>query len=654
MKKIQNKIVKYILITVLIVAISISGVSIYSTYTSTKDTLTATISEAAKLAAVASSNAVSNYTYVVTEISTNGIFTNPDSTIEEKAAFLAKKTEEYYMVASGIAGTNGINYVTGEDISAQEYYKQAMQGKTYMSTPYISEDKKSAYIIVSAPVLQDGTPIDIIYFVVDTNVLDNTLKSCLVGEKGSAYILDKTGTTIAYTEDYNLVLEQSNSINDSKADPSDTQLANLASIEQKMVNGDTGFGEYVFADVFEYQGYAPIPNTDGWSVAVTVNRDEFMASAYMGIIIIGVILIVILTLSIFISRRFGSRIGKPIELCVNRLTALSQGDLTSPVPDVKTNDETKLLADSTSTMVNSLNKIIMDISHILNEMAKGNITVAPNVEYPGDFHALNDNLLTILSSLNSTLLNIRDTSNQVTGNSEQVSNGAQILAQGATQQASAVQELSASISHITERINQTSENSTNASNYSSMAREKLIEGNEQMSTLLLAMDEINSSSEQISKIIKTIEDISFQTNILALNAAVEAARAGAAGKGFAVVADEVRNLATKSSNAAKETTGLIENSINSVQKGVTTANLTAQTLQEVMAKAKESSALIAEIAVTAKEQAEAIEQINTGIEQISSVVQTNSATAEQSAAASEELSTKAEDMHRLIGRFTLK
>ena len=237
--------------------------------------------------------------------------------------------------------------------------------------------------------------------------------------------------------------------------------------------------------------------------------------------------------------------------------------------------------------------------------------------------------------------------------SDQVSSGAQALSQGATEQASSVEELAASINEISNNINQTAQQAQDASDKSMQVGEKAGESNNRMHDMLQAMADINASSGEIGKIIKTIEDIAFQTNILALNAAVEAARAGAAGKGFAVVADEVRNLASKSAEASKNTAVLIENSLQAVENGKRIADETAQSLEVVISDIQEASSLMGSIAKAATDQAESISQITLGIDQISSVVQTNSATAEESAAASEELSGQAQILNELVRKFRL-
>ena len=356
----------------------------------------------------------------------------------------------------------------------------------------------------------------------------------------------------------------------------------------------------------------------------------------------------------FIALNLTGTILTPVKRIEAAMKEVVKGNLSVEV-DYQSRDEFGEMAEYMHEMTTGVATIIRDIERILTAMAGGDFAARSNdrSKYIGDYQKILQAMIGIKSSLNSTMTTLNQSAEHVASGSDQVSSGAQALSQGATEQASSVEELAASINDISTRINENAEGAQEASRKSVMVSEVAGEGNRRMHDMLAAMADINASSGEIGKIIKTIEDIAFQTNILALNAAVEAARAGAAGKGFAVVADEVRNLASKSSEASKNTAVLIENSLTAVENGKKIADETASSLEKVMSGIQEATEMMDSIARASKEQAEAITQITQGIDQISSVVQTNSATSEQSAAASEELSSQAQIMKELVRRFKL-
>ena len=297
---------------------------------------------------------------------------------------------------------------------------------------------------------------------------------------------------------------------------------------------------------------------------------------------------------------------------------------------------------------------INEIAKVLGEMAQGELTVHLTYDYAGEFAKIKVALENISESMNDTMTRIAEASAQVAGGSDQVSSAAQALSQGATQQASSVEEIAATINEISANVNKNADRAKTAGKQASATASELEQGKQQMKSMTDAMAEIDSSANEINKIIKTIEDIAFQTNILALNAAVEAARAGQAGKGFAVVADEVRNLASKSAEASKNTAALIGATIKAVKDGAEIADQTAESFVKITQMSEESAAIVQEIAKASQEQAAAVSQVMIGIDQISSVVQTNSATAEENAASSEELSGQAQILKGLVGKFKLK
>ncbi len=361
-------------------------------------------------------------------------------------------------------------------------------------------------------------------------------------------------------------------------------------------------------------------------------------------------------ISIIIATIVTRSITKRINLCTERIKRLADGDIYSEVPEAKSKDEVGELTESTKTIVESLSTIIGDVGNGLEEMAKGNFACESSAPeyYKGDYLQLAKEMYKLMDGMTSTLSQVKLAAEQVDLGSDQVSSGAQALAQGSTQQASAVEELSASINEVTEKIKETSQDSKTGKEVNDKASSALQQSMEQMQEMMLAMGQITEKSTEISKIIKAIDDIAFQTNILSLNAAVEAARAGTAGKGFAVVADEVRNLAAKSAQSAKDTAILIEETIAVVENGNKIASGTSESINLVYESAKSLGEIVNNIAAASEEQSIAATQINIGVEQISAVVQTNSATAEQSAAASEELSGQSNMLKELISGFTLR
>ncbi|MHB8129295.1 MAG: methyl-accepting chemotaxis protein [Mobilitalea sp.] len=358
-------------------------------------------------------------------------------------------------------------------------------------------------------------------------------------------------------------------------------------------------------------------------------------------IVFGVALSVIL--GIIISRS----ISNPIKKIVLAADKLADGDINVNV-DVDRKDEIGSLAVSFDKMIANIRKQAQAAERI----ADGDLTVEVVVRSEGDL--LGKKLSELVHNNNEILTNIATASEQVAVGARQVSDSSLALSQGATEQASSVQQLTASLEEISSQTELNAKNANQANELAETAKLNAVQGNSQMKDMLKAMEDINESSANISKVIKVIDDIAFQTNILALNAAVEAARAGQHGKGFAVVAEEVRNLAARSANAAKETTVMIEGSIKKAEGGTRIARETADALNKIVNGIEKVATLVNDIAVASNEQAIGITQVNQGIMQVSHVVQTNSATSEESAAASEELSSQASLLKETVGKFKLK
>ncbi|MCI8304510.1 MAG: methyl-accepting chemotaxis protein [Lawsonibacter sp.] len=378
-------------------------------------------------------------------------------------------------------------------------------------------------------------------------------------------------------------------------------------------------------------------------------NEQNMASNIALVVI--VVVMVLATLAVLaMATKIIKSIVEPSTQVRGALVGFSQGNLSVPV-DYTGKNELGEMCDALRTSQRVLNSVIKDISETTGQMAKGNFDVELTATFPGDLAPIQQSVNQFVLRMSETISNISSSADQVSAGSDQVSNSAQALAQGATEQASSVEELSATITDISENAKRTAASAEQAGQSVHEAGNQVVTSVEYVKQLNVAMDNISSSSQEIGKIIATIENIAFQTNILALNAAVEAARAGSAGKGFAVVADEVRNLATKSDEAAKATKDLIDGSMTAVREGTEAVSKVTSSLERTNELAGGVTTMIETVVEAVESQTQAIMQVTEGIDQISAVVQTNSATSEECAAASEQLSSQANIMHQMMAEF---
>ena len=428
-------------------------------------------------------------------------------------------------------------------------------------------------------------------------------------------------------------------------------------IENQVINGKQKYtGKATIIGKPYYVSYEPMYDTQKNVVgAYFAGNDASSANTQFSMIIlvcviIALVAIAVTSIIVFVFTR--KKVITPISHVSVLADEMQRGQLSTTAVDYRfADDEVGSFAEKLRSAKQELSNCIADISEIMGYMAQGDFTASPNVLYPGDFEVIKENILRIESDLGDTLSKMNMSSDEVLSGSNQMAEGSQSLADGTTKQAAAIQQISATIADVTSKVAATAMNAEKAGKISKETQDEVNLQDTSITNMVSAMTEISNTSKEIEKIIKTIEDISFQTNILALNAAVEAARAGDAGKGFAVVADEVRNLANKSAEAAKSTTTLITASIDAVNKGSKIAAETAESMKKVKEKTAASSEIIGMIAEASAEQNDAIKEINMGIEQISQVVQMNSATAEETAASCEELSGQSRILKDQVSRF---
>ena len=528
-----------------------------------------------------------------------------------------------------------------EVYGTQDFYKQAQESKVASATlPMENADTGKASFYMTVPILDGDRFLGIVTTEISTEVFNELDMSTLGYENVFFDVLDN----------------QNNFVYSNNPDAKGKNLGDL--IGQKysdMLVEKMQSKEAFFQRDSQVRYYVPlqIEGVDWWvQTAMTIPHFDQEKNQLLFALILSEVIIFILVQIINFVRI--SNALKPLKKISEAGKEVAGGNFDVEI-HYPQQDEIGELSRSISEVIGRSKKIVFDLRDRLDAMAGGNFTEnLESEEYVGDYAPLLESLKHIQEDMNKTLQEVHASSVQVLSSAEQVNTGAQSLSQGATEQASSIEELSANMQDISHSIQASTKTAGEAYKLQGEAGVAVLQSNEKMEEMRKAMDDITAKSNEISKIIKTIDDIAFQTNILSLNAAIEAARAGAAGKGFAVVADEVGNLAQKSAKAAQNTGLLIEETIEAVEKGAKITEETAESLNSVSKSTEEVNTLIEKISAASSKDLEGITSLNQGLQQISSVVQANSATAEQSAAASEELTGQANKMNELVERFQLR
>jgi len=639
------------LITVSLVLVSV--ISSYLNYASNLATLQQSLTTTASVAAGQVQYRLKATMNIVELLGTMQLLSDDSATNIDKWELLNRYKNHYGWNDAAAFDTSGTQINNAAvNISDQTVFQAALTGTSAISDPLYDQESGKMIYSVAAPIwdkgIQGKTIVGVVVAYLNASKLSEVTADINVSTNGAAFMINQSGAVVAHP-DYSLVTSGTNLLEQAQS----ASMQDFETLLQGMTAGETGFGIYTDQGSYQYLAYAPV-GINGWSVAVEAPMSDFMSSTYHSIAAMLAVLIAALAVSIIIAAKLASSIGTPIQTCADRLDKLAQGDLQSDVPAIRSNDETKRLAQSTEFLVQRLKLVIGDLDYGLNELSTGNFSVrsqAGEEAFIGDFIDLLLSVKTLSENLSSTLMQVNDTAFHVASGAEQLAASSEHMSQGAAGQAASVEELAATIHEIS---TQTSENASYAASAGQTVKrlgETIQCSHTQMSKLISTMQDMNSASSEISKIIQIIEAIAFQTNILALNAAVEAARAGAAGRGFAVVANEVRTLAGKSAAAASSTALLIQRAIDSIRDGSRMAHETASSLNEVVAQADDAVSAMENIISSTDRQTESILQVTAGMHQISSIIQTNSSLAEECAATSQALSSQAELMKNLVGTF---
>lgn len=647
MKSIKSKIQISMLSVMLVGSVLIGVITALLNAAGIDDMMTKTLGPATQMAADAVEWRMDNYWTALQEAAASDIFRES-----------APDAPELVPVRDEIASRNGFIYTgkmdadglssTGYSYAEEEYFQQCKENMK----PYISDimnDGQRMIFLLEVPIIIDGRFEGVVYGGINADFLSDIVVNLSMGNDGVAYILDNKGNVIGHRE-RSVVESGSNMIEAAKTDAS---VADVAAVNQRMIQGETGFGAYNFYGDNKFVGFAPIDGNQEWSIAIEASQREFKSTLDRSILLTILVVFLVVLATFPVAVLVGRSISGPIRACVLRLEKLAEGDLHTVSPVVRSRDETAELTKALDTTMHRLNDVVQDVSHHLGKMGQGDFRENITRTYRGDFVAIEKSMKAIHGSLRDTLLQISQSAETVASSASQVSTGAQSLSQGATEQASAIHELSSTVIGIAQNARQTAAAAEEAGLFANQADAQLGISVDYVKELNSAMEKISSSSAEISKIISTIESIAFQTNILALNASVEAARAGSAGKGFAVVSSEVRSLASKSDEAAKATKELIESSIATVMEGSQVVSRVTESLNKANSIAQNVSVKMNVVVEAVESQTEAISQVTDGINQISSVVQDTSSTSVESAATSQELSKQSLLMNNLVRKFRL-
>lgn len=653
-KGIKHKIKVAILSTASLVAILIGIIIIPIIYINFRSSTYHNLQEFVQLASQRIASEMDSYKKSAFTIAQNPIVCNTSLPFEDRYAELGKIADLQNFNNFGITNSEGINYQTKKDVSNQLYFQYAKNNKnSYIGSPIVYEDKSGivSIIMISAPIIVDNEFEGIVFFSIDAKSLSQVTNKITFGSTGSTTIINNNGTVIADNDYENKVLKQFNAIEAAKTDSS---MKELAQINEQQIREVADIKAYnSFNKTREIIAFAPIESTD-WSISVTISNKEIMMPVFNSLFFCIAILVISLIISYITSNRMSNSIASPVLKSIDRIRLLADGDLHTPVEQVKGIHEMEILSSSTQLLVERFSDYINDILHVLLELASGNLNAQSKTEYSGDFKPIQEASDKIISALNRIMYQISQSAKEVNLGAENIAKGATAVAKGATKQANVIDNFTMSTKELSDKIIKNIEQVNKTDQISKVTKGKADQGMQVVDNLLFSMNDINKSSNNIADIIKIIDSIANQTNLLALNAAIESARAGEAGKGFSVVASEIRDLANNSSQTVKKIEEMIKECLINVEKGQTMAQQTAEAFHSIISSVEETSQITNILLESSEQQKIDIEEMVDGTNQLSRVIDSNSSISQESAAVAEELEKQAENLKELINFFKLK
>lgn len=648
---IKTKIIRYVMAVSIVIVCLITSFMVAASFDTTDHTMLNTMEPMVKIA----SQNVSSNLHLLTE----RIYQLSESTEikqmlssggdgSEIETFLAGEANKVEFVWIGIYHTDGSKYMgygnAPADVSDRKYYK------------FLQE---TGNIVIGEPAMQDniiqlavGIPLkteeETAYYLVGSykyDILNDVLSNMNLGETGTAYIVNEEGQIVGDKDMENIAKK----MNVYEMYPD----AKTRDMYEKVIGGQTGTQKITLHNMPHYAAYSPIPGTL-WSLVMDVPVKEFKARGITAALIGVLLAVVVLLIGQALITRMVSGLTDHLRAATGRIEALSEGDLASAVNKAGTGDEIEVLTTALAKTVEQLNSYISNIRYVLGELSGGDYTVQTIGEYNGDFAALKEALEVITDSLNHNMEAMRDTASEVARNTDVVSDHTRQMQQDSGDQMEAVTRLNESTNRIVSNIETIIDSANRVKECSDATSAKVTQGNEEMTGLIANMDEISANMEQIKQISGMIEGIAAQTNLLSLNASIEAARAGEHGKGFAVVAEEVRDLAVQSANASAQTTQIIKNTSDTIQKGVEAVRAMEASLLEIAENTSRFSEITDNLEQVIVEQKAAAEDVKSDLEAVDQIAENNADTARQTNAACEDFTKQAQMLTELVSHVRIR